>query len=462
MPKISQGFPGNEHDNRDRLSDLPDEIITNILSRLHTVNHACRTALVSRRFENFCWTYIIGPNLKFSYDHIELFNLYFRDDYNLISLRKWEISRSIVDRKRQLFVGLLSRVLKCYRNPNVDEFVISFYLNSNFSSVIDDCIKFVFSKGVRLVHLDFAPNCRVLLWERPYAFPCLDVSAVHDLRDLRLEYVDIDQKALDSLLGTCPLLETLFLRPQKPENLVIAGETLKLKCLTIELGPLWKQRIEISAPNLTSLTYGGQQTVLHLNYAPHLSEFCAHDLFENYSFRLFVPLFHFVFQLKKLSFIMTLQMVGNSLFSYPLTYPEFVNLEQLELTIRGTRGTCVLWPIILVKASPLLQRFAVTFSTSANVRKEWQYDQYRIREATKFSHQSLKVVEMNMMGLSSEIEFAQHLLKIDAPSLENVVIDTSLPLNIMKRFCEGLTSTAQIVIRTSYNEPSGERMTVLN
>ena len=244
------------------MSELPDEILVSILSRL-TLGEAVRTSVLSKRWR-YVWTCI--PALNFDAKE-ELFHFYLiscRDEYKY---SKW-----------------VSGVLAQHRGPNVDEFRVCFDLDKASSSHIDRWIEFALSNRVHSIDLslyDFltpSPRKCYRLHHRVLGMGLKNSSSnifvgFKSLKTLSLKAVKVDDEAIEYFLSNCPLLERLSLHfIFALRNLKVVGRSLLLRHLEV-VKCCEVKTIEICDTNLISFTYGGKKPkMMLLKNAPKLVE----------------------------------------------------------------------------------------------------------------------------------------------------------------------------------------------
>jgi hypothetical protein len=219
----------------DGISQLPDEILSSILSFL-TLKQACTTSVLSHRWKHL-WQFFTG-SLNF--------------DYN--PEQKWELERNKI-------VKRVNHILQLHRGSTIDEFKLCFKLDEHSINHIDGWIDFAISKRVKKLELNFSKS--------PWHY-----TLTHDrfttLMSLTLMCLHVNGEILEQILSNCPLLERLhFDGCRELVNFKVCGSSLKLNYLHI-FCCLELESIEIFAPNLGYFCYVGPKMELHLNHAPLL------------------------------------------------------------------------------------------------------------------------------------------------------------------------------------------------
>ncbi|XP_059648955.1 F-box/LRR-repeat protein At2g42730-like isoform X3 [Cornus florida] len=370
----------------DRISELSDEILENILSLL-TMKEAARTSVLSHRWENL-WKFFTG-------------SLDFVIPNKSVGLKQRKVS-SIIGRPR--YINWVNQVLNSHRGQTIDELKICFDLeDSHDGRFFDRWINFAIEKRVRMLELDLSRQYLYSQLGYTYAFPFwllnlpLGFSSFDTLTSLCLTCVNITGEGVAYFLSSCPLLEHLSLRLSLSlVNLKVAGTSLKLKHLEIASCTNLKD-IEISAINLVSFKYFGPKISMSFQKVPLLAENTEIYMCEGGFF------------------------------------PKFSNLKELEIKVWVFNDQCILLLNSLINGSPCLYRFLleVTFRGPApswakfNWEREIMHSQ--VRQVTESAHQCLKVVEFTRwVGLEADVELAMCLLE-SVVSLEKMIIDARNP-----------------------------------
>ncbi|XVF23829.1 hypothetical protein REPUB_Repub13aG0073300 [Reevesia pubescens] len=258
-----------------RISHLPDDILTSILSLL-SLKEAFRTRILSRR-----WRHLSPHITNLCFDSLTIFGKTF--DYKFMSRRKE-------------FVTKVAQCLRHLRIPKLNSFQVSFSLWKDTASYIDECISIATTMAVEKIDLHFF---NVLEGVEPYNFPCHLLPAcdqashlehlclnfcilrlgpdstnrLSSLKTLFLDYVPLNQSDLESIVSGCLKLECLTLRNcQLPEMFRIHGQLHHLKSLVI-VDCLYDSSttIEIhNSINLNQFEYEGRSEKISLKDLPCL------------------------------------------------------------------------------------------------------------------------------------------------------------------------------------------------
>ncbi|XP_074272683.1 putative F-box/LRR-repeat protein At5g41630 [Silene latifolia] len=210
-------------DNRDRLGELPDDIIVRILSCLPTID-AVRTVLL-RRFGNL-WTLV--HTLNFDYTAY------------LDKLCVWGNSEHI-----QWYCHFIRNVLMLHQNPSIDKF----YLSMEFDEAADDIRAWLmFALGRKAKEIRLYDDCdynyslsSILPKFKSQFLVTLDLDyctlegefevKLGSLQKLSLYRVRMSNKSFQSFISGCPSLQELVIR-----------------------SPGWLTKLSFSVPNITKLS----------------------------------------------------------------------------------------------------------------------------------------------------------------------------------------------------------------
>ncbi|CAN1751629.1 F-box/LRR-repeat protein 25 [Linum perenne] len=261
----------NNNGGRDLISDLPEEIIHQVLRRIPSPAKAARTTTLSRRWRSVWSRY---PVLKFRYSDLRRPN----DDKRLENFKKF------VEASMERFIR--------HSRMRIETLDISLVgTPSDYSSLVKQLLKFAMERKVEeisvifrnpawlenlyIIHANFGAKILRLtgkeLEEDDYHSYFLPFLA--SLRSLHLK--NISGSLLSSLMAKCPLLETLKI-----------GRYIDLKKLQISDFPHLKtlkimsfHEIEIEAPTLQNLHLSCYLSVQKMELrAPQLKHLEIKDL----------------------------------------------------------------------------------------------------------------------------------------------------------------------------------------
>ncbi|KAF8395909.1 hypothetical protein HHK36_019864 [Tetracentron sinense] len=333
----------------DRISDLPDEILTYTLSFL-TLRDAAVTSVLSSRWR-YLWTSVTSLNF---------------DDPLCM--------------RRHRYIKWVNQILQLHQGSNIGAFRVCFDFDKKSSHHVDRWIDFAIEKGVQSLELDMSKDplnyCNLMR----YTFPCnifaqerrsylknlrLRLCILRPpvsgsfkyLRGLTLENVYVIGEVLENFLSNCLLLERLTVEEaHNLVNLKVAGPSLQLKYLVI-LFCFRVKNIEISAANLVSFKYYGSKTNLSLKNVPQLVDVYFGVAPLSVSDAINYGLRHLAGG--NLSQLQTL-MLGSALpFEANMGFKNLIvltNLKHLLLLIYAKDHESLLGFTSLLKASPFLHR----------------------------------------------------------------------------------------------------------
>ncbi|ESR56015.1 hypothetical protein CICLE_v10023462mg [Citrus x clementina] len=229
----------------DSISELPDEILINVLSRL-TMKEAVLASVLSITWR-YLWKFFSGC-------------LDFDDPLTMADL-KYDLGMGTeaLDVERNKFTSWVNFVLRSLQCRTIEGLRIC------FDVVCDDdianWINFATERRVQKLELDFTKvqfGSRI----RQYNFTShLDsYSNFRSLTSLRLTCLDITGEAVENLLSNCPLLEVL-----------ISGASLKLRRLELKYLSGFVD-LEIDAANLISFEFFAYETTVSFVNVPNLAE----------------------------------------------------------------------------------------------------------------------------------------------------------------------------------------------
>ncbi|XP_073151892.1 F-box/FBD/LRR-repeat protein At5g44980-like [Henckelia pumila] len=229
----------NVEEKEDRISQLSDDVISSIISRLATVD-AVRTSVLSRR-----WRHI--------YTHIN------RVKISCTDLCFPRLERTLQSQRK--FVERVDTFLKHHSGSKIMSFELVCYFCGSISDKFKELMNSLGTLGVEQFTLGFCSN--------RYQSPVFSTDLLHGvkylrlkggsfltpnknaLRVLELDRISFTSEAVQSLLSNCTSLQSMILRfCELPTKLLIHGPHLQLKSLTI-FHCIYVVEIELSANNLT-------------------------------------------------------------------------------------------------------------------------------------------------------------------------------------------------------------------
>ncbi|XP_074270803.1 F-box/FBD/LRR-repeat protein At5g56420-like [Silene latifolia] len=217
-------------EDRDRLSELPDEVIINILSFMPTVD-AVRTLLL-RRFGNL-WTFI--HTLKF--DH---------SDY-LQKFCNWKSSTT--GSRVVSYRCFIRNVLMFHQNPSINTFNLSIEFDNSAVNDLREWFRFALDRQAKEIRLfdeindnEFNIDCSSMLPNLTSQFlVTLDLEDCNiegelqvnlgSLKKLSLRWVDMSEENFERFISGCPSLQELVIED-----------------------PFWTNDLCFSAPNIAKFS----------------------------------------------------------------------------------------------------------------------------------------------------------------------------------------------------------------
>ncbi|PHT45985.1 hypothetical protein CQW23_15143 [Capsicum baccatum] len=327
----------------DRLSQLPEEVLISILSKL-TMEEVVATSFLSSRWR-YLWKHI--PCLNFNRPELPNMGL------NLMKIYTREIMRHI---------SWVSHIMDYHKCLVLEEFSISFPFLESVSDAagreVFKWLNFASSRKIQSLKLDFSVNGR---WPEnielsEYSFPTeLLSSSLKSLKKLTLNEVLMDSQSVESLLLSCPLLELLSItRSYLLVHLKVVGPSLKLKHLVIRRCPM--KYLEIRNVNLVSFTFRGSTTNLVLENVSSVLNIDISIITCGLLYKLAPKITANFTQLVML----TLEgFHETTIRHFNGSFPTFNNLKRLMLRLYYVAGYSLLESTPLLEAAPYLQKFTI-------------------------------------------------------------------------------------------------------
>lgn len=423
-----------EGETKASINELPECIISSILSLL-TIKDAVDTTLISCQWRHR-WLYPIltRPNLQF-----DIANIYgSRHDVGLLSTGTdgchFKLMKQFQSRD---FVRRVNTFLQLYRGNKINSFKVAFFFDRESACIIDNWLRFAITKGVEVLDL-YLFGCGTTI-DKAYVFPCQLFSELNaltlthlslggcvlrpppaecygfnQLRTLCLHDVRVDETFVAHLSSSvCLLLESLALMGcVVGSHLVVTGSST-LKDLKV-IGCRRLKTLKISAVNLVNFDYSGNILALSLIKTPTLVRihFVVHSIDKlSYALNQFasspgLEILHLRFPPHMES---------------PQTLPTIKNLKQLNLDIftyqQSTKDVDLVCVLNLLKATPLLEELIITVS-----QPKYLENQLDVRNLSGFTHDHLRKVKLQgFQCIPYELEFVMCILKC-MTKLEMMVI----------------------------------------
>ncbi|XP_062003332.1 F-box/LRR-repeat protein At3g03360-like [Rosa rugosa] len=216
----------------DRVSASPDDILVSLVSRL-PLKEAVATSVLSRRWQN------VGlSTMTLRFDAVD-----FSIDNN--KRHYFNQPKEFKEQESWKYINWVNHVVQQHRGKHIEEFRISFCLDSRFSSSINEWIQFAMENSVERLELDFYPE--VFAKHEDHTFPhkllglcipnlgsCAYNIGFKSLKVLQLRHVGVTGEVLEYFLSNCPILESLSVASTKHlVNLRVVGSSIALKYLVV-------------------------------------------------------------------------------------------------------------------------------------------------------------------------------------------------------------------------------------
>ncbi|CAL5360916.1 unnamed protein product [Camellia sinensis] len=371
QPETPSGSKGNDLKPIDRLTEMPDDILSCILSFL-SIRDSVKARILSRR-----WRYICPFMLNLDFDLHTVLGINYKARYsNGDSDISWE--------DKSKFVSGVDQFLELYNGQKLDSLRICFCLGNEYAGYVDRWIRFSIIMKTEKLDLEFSASpesqsnnlydfpCQLLPQgdSSQLKYLCLKscnlgptpnlVSSLNSLKSLDLEHVPLNQSCANSILSSCLNLEWLRLKNS------ILPETL---CIHV------KNFSFLDIPRLEKV---------------HIRFMVAYERGTQYMFN---GIANDLPRLQTLSLVLT----TDEVLPIPARITRFNSLKQLELFV-------------------MKLHLSLHNGRSRGRRIEQQY--------SKHVHCELKEVEVHsFLGRSNEMELAIYLLK-NAVSLERLILST--------------------------------------
>ncbi|KAK2365259.1 hypothetical protein QL285_090030 [Trifolium repens] len=291
---------------------------------------------------------------------------------------------------RDEFVKRVDQFLKNFPGTKIDSFLLSFNLNFEQSSIIDQWISFAIAKGVEKINLLFLRKPFIPLDERyKFSFDLFSKTDASNLKHLHLENCHLCHPS-NCDFEPFKNLRSLSLLSVKVDEIFI--ENLLSNCQLLEELSLVDWSLNINSHVLKRI------------------KFCIEEYFDAFALSETFPELE-IMHLEIYPMVMPLLIIAQP----------FKHLTQLDCFIYFSdtiNEECGLMLILnFFQASPLLQKLSVMITDPVL----FEIDK-NIRDIGLFSHNEVKVIELGgCVGNWYEIEFVMNVLKY-APKLEQIVL----------------------------------------
>ncbi|KAG6654044.1 F-box/FBD/LRR-repeat protein At1g13570 [Carya illinoinensis] len=378
--------------NQDLISDLPQSIIESILTRL-PLRDAVRTSLLSSKWR-YRWATL--THLVFDEDCVTLSN-----------------DRALFEDK---LINFITRALFLHQGPIHKFQLCTSYLQS--CPEIDQWILFLSRKDIKELVIELgesewirAPSCLFKCKKliRLELFRCeLDPPPTFKgflcLKNLNLYQVFVASDAIESLISSCPLLESLSLSYSDSLTLNIYAPNLKYLCLEGEFKDICLQNTPL---------------LIVMSVAMYMTEDIAEHMQQSSSCN-FIKLLGSVPYLERLIgriYFTKYLSIGDDRGRYPVTYSHLKIIELYQVSFEDMKEILVV--LHLITNSPNLVELQISGSSNTLTAMEATDLDFWDKECpSPCLFDRLKVVKMTeMSGVPHEMEFIKFLLE-SSPVLE--------------------------------------------
>ncbi|KAL7106228.1 hypothetical protein ACP275_07G099100 [Erythranthe tilingii] len=379
-------------DNDDRISQLPDDILVDILSLL-SLKEAARTSVLSSRWINL-WKHI--PYLDF------------------------DVSAC----GRLKYVKWVNSVIRSNKSPTLKKFRIRFPSDGN---CITRWLEFAFSRHVRMLEFDFNVYFNNFCFPYELLAPRSNmVLGFKSLKALSLKRVNLRGGDIEFFLRNCPLLEQLIVHSAwTVSKIEVCGPSLVLKHLEI-VKCTGLESLKVYAPNLASLRVTSLKGV-SLENVPMLVDATVSCDYDSISVK------HLLSILSScISQLETLNLVPSrihdreetvELYSY---FPEMPKMKKLAIECYSFDDQSLVRLASLIRASPYLQEFVLKNKRLEGWLRHRQVDYDAAAINTRFRHEHLKVFRFcGYQFRSSNNALVWYVLK-NCTVLEKIIIYPSV------------------------------------
>ncbi|PSR90019.1 F-box/FBD/LRR-repeat protein [Actinidia chinensis var. chinensis] len=356
----------------DRISSLPDEILSIIITFLN-MRDAVKTSMLSRRWKHL---YALLSDVNFD---MEMFGW----NGNSEDSHKTEILERGCIKNKHTLAKAVNQFLKIYLGPKLHSFRVSFCFDSEYTSCADLWISLAVKAGIEKLDLTFV--CKDYLYSNSmyenhnfvkYTLSWRHLSGAFNLKHLRLHscrllidssceisgltvldlnYVPLQSNQLSEIFCSCLNLEWLKLRGCRLSDKLCVSGLARLKFLAVDNCPGLKE-VRINAINLATFEFCDRAVKkLSFSCVPNLEKvfFCLHV----------VGALPYIYDTvaSNLPRLKSLWISTSTFWVKEITAsPYMVYIKQLELFINIDDGFDMVKIIApLLRACPLLQRLNV-------------------------------------------------------------------------------------------------------
>ncbi|KAG8384472.1 hypothetical protein BUALT_Bualt04G0121300 [Buddleja alternifolia] len=432
-----KSFKFKNKNEKDIISQLPDDLLISIIQRLSTKD-VVKTCSLSKRWRNLC-AYVFHVN----FDCLQTFGLgpHHHDDRPrfLDCLHIFGMGpRHNCLRLRKKFINGVDNFLRLYSGSRMISCKLTCCFTDSFPNKVEEWIRSLGRLGVEQLTLKFkcshvterfnyvieqtpdfscqliskAPSLQFLSLTRCTLQPNLK-SQCNSLKSLHLQRVKINHAAMKCILANCFNLQSLVMSLCNVDSkLCISGPNLQLKDLSI-IGCGYIEEIELYASNLTRFQYVNYSLVqFSFNHVPRLEVFSIRLHGEHLLRFLYAELGRVLPWVRSLIFKMSEEDYREM--RIPNGINMFSNLRRLDLRCYMLPEQLSVAPVL--DLCPLLQELnfeASHFEPSRYApQKPRSFDERLVKKrSVKFHTQLKKFGVSGFSGRMREIEFALYILR---------------------------------------------------
>ncbi|XP_062103677.1 F-box protein At3g62230-like [Humulus lupulus] len=256
-------------ENLDMIGNLPENLLTNIVSLL-PFKEGARTCVLAKR-----WRHIWRSSKHIGFDQQLSAN---PDD-------EFVVKGSNQDQIRGSFMNLAPSWIENYSDDaaSIDKFSLTVSTPQTYLEHVTQCISICIERGVKFIWLDFSDSnwneddgtIHEANFQLPLdfydhktivslkLFSCSFLGSEFDsfdcLKELSLGWIRLSSLTLKALIQKCEFLEILSLKKcWNSEAIEITGPNLRLQSLTIDKCDVINKWIFIVAPNMKIFKYSGE------------------------------------------------------------------------------------------------------------------------------------------------------------------------------------------------------------
>ncbi|XP_033510382.1 F-box/LRR-repeat protein At3g26922-like [Nicotiana tomentosiformis] len=402
---------------KDRISQLPDDILVHILSFL-SVKEAADTSVLSKRWLPL-WRFV--PRLDFDATK---------------QLDEVAVDQKLQKRYMKKYVRWVNRTLRMCKAQRLDQFRVRFDLNELAQHEIDKWLEFAFARQVQRLELDLLEGGeRIQASDYCYTFPAQLLGLNHyagqpqsnnvhklpplwhnfkSVKVLLFKSVHVTGEVLEFFLHNCPFVEEMVVHGSETlVNLEVVGPSLKLKHLEIWFC-LDLKSLKICDTNIVTLRTSSAHKLL-LSNVPMLIEVDVGGHPFQHILDTIAPWGSCI--LSQLE-VLKIHAYGGLEYLEHYKFPELTKLKKFVVEVLAKEDMSVLGCTHVIGAAPQLKEFELKLLWVLPLRSERE-----CRKAVRCPLHHLKVLRLSgYYGRTSEVELVRYFLE-NAMLLEKIIVD---------------------------------------